>query len=143
MVQETLNVLLVEDDEFDVMNVQRAFQRRQLSVPLFVANNGLDALAMLRGQAKEGDPVPSQRLLVLLDLNMPRMSGLEFLANLRQDPELKSTPVIVLTTSDDRGDRAQAYKLNVAGYLLKTVAFDQFADQMEALAHYWSLCELP
>ncbi|HEY9888451.1 MAG TPA: hypothetical protein V6D02_08635, partial [Candidatus Obscuribacterales bacterium] len=61
MVQETLNVLLVEDDEFDVMNVQRAFQRRQLSVPLFVANNGLDALAMLRGQAKEGDPVPSQR----------------------------------------------------------------------------------
>src|SRR5512142_2167408 len=112
----TLNLVLVEDDEIDVMNVRRALERAHVTNPLFIANNGLEALELLRGPQ-----VPRERRLVLLDLNMPKMNGIEFLRELRKDPALHHTPVVVLTTSDDERDKVQAYDLNVAGYLLKPV----------------------
>lgn len=143
MTERNLNILLVEDDDVDVMNVKRAFKRNHIDVPLFVAKNGLEGLAKLRGEAGEAPEVPEQRRMVLLDLNMPRMNGIEFLEALREDPELKRTPVVVLTTSDDDQDRLQAYQFNVAGYILKPVTFDRFSDTMTALAQYWSLCEMP
>ncbi|TVQ07121.1 MAG: response regulator [Leptolyngbya sp. DLM2.Bin27] len=136
-----VNVLLVEDDEVDIMNVKRAFRRSQIDNPLYVANNGLDALDMLRGT--DSTAVPKHRRLVLLDINMPKMSGLEFLQELRQDEALKSTPVVMLTTSDADQDRLEAYRLNVAGYILKPVAFATFTEVMAALNHYWELCEIP
>ena len=113
MSDRTLNILLVEDDEVDVMNVRRAFERNNVSNPLYVAGNGLEALEMLRDGT-----VPAERRLILLDLNMPKMNGIEFLQALRADPELSSAPVVVLTTSNDDQDKIDAYNLNVAGYLL-------------------------
>jgi CheY-like chemotaxis protein len=133
-----LNILLVEDDEVDVLNVRRAFQKNNIANPLFVASNGLDALEQLRGNR-----IQRERRIVLLDLNMPKMNGIEFLRELRQDPELKLTPVVVLTTSNDERDRIEAYNLNVAGYLLKPVTFSNFCEVMTALNKYWALVELP
>ena len=133
-----LNVLLVEDDEVDVMNVQRAFRQNNITNPLFVAGNGLEALEVLRG-----GELPRDRRIVLLDLNMPRMNGIEFLRELRQDPSLRSTTVVVLTTSNDERDKIEAYNLNVAGYLLKPVTFSNFCEVMAALNKYWALVELP
>jgi len=133
-----LNILLVEDDEVDVMNVRRAFKKNNIGNPLWVAGNGLEALELLRGPE-----IPRDRRLVLLDLNMPRMNGIEFLRELRADPELALTPVVVLTTSDDERDRVNAYNLNVAGYILKPVTFVSFVEAMATLNKYWTLVEMP
>jgi len=140
--ERVVNILLVEDDEVDVMNVKRAFQRNRITNPLFVAGNGLEGLAMLRGQNADGDNVPDTRRIILLDINMPKMNGIEFLQELRKDAALPPTPVVVLTTSDEDQDRIEAYKLNVAGYILKPVTFSSFAEVMAALNRYWTLCEM-
>ncbi len=142
MEDRIINILLVEDDEVDIMNVQRAFKKYKITNPLYVAGNGVEALAMLRS-GEQYTQVPKTRRLILLDLNMPKMNGLEFLQELRQDEELKRTPVIVLTTSDEDKDRIEAYNLNVAGYILKPVTFNNFAEVMVALNKYWALCEMP
>jgi CheY-like chemotaxis protein len=133
-----LNILLVEDDEVDVMNVKRAFQRNNIGNPLFVAGNGVEALEKLRN-----GEVPAERRLILLDLTMPRMNGIEFLAELRRDPALAATPVVVLTTSNNDRDKVQAYNFNVAGYLVKPVTFAEFAELMATLNKYWTLVEMP
>ena len=133
-----LNVLLVEDDEVDVMNVRRAFQKNNITNPLYVAGNGLEALEMLRA-----DVMPADRRIVLLDLNMPKMNGIEFLRAVRADEKLAPMAVVVLTTSNDDRDRVEAYHLNVAGYLLKPVTFVNFVELMATLNKYWTLCELP
>ncbi len=133
-----LNILLVEDDQVDVMNVKRAFKKNNIANPLFIAGNGVEALGLLRdGQ------IPRNRRIILLDLNMPQMNGIEFLRELREDPDLRPTPVIVLTTSNDEKDRIEAYNLNVAGYILKPVTFSNFCEVMAALNKYWALVELP
>ena len=133
-----LNILLVEDDEVDVMNVQRAFKKNNIANPLTVAGNGLDALEKLRN-----GEVPRDRRIILLDLNMPKMNGIEFLRELRADPVLSVTPVVVLTTSNDDRDKIEAYHLNVAGYLLKPVTFTNFCEVMATLNKYWALVEMP
>jgi CheY-like chemotaxis protein len=135
---KVLNILLVEDDQVDVMNVRRAFEKNRIANPLFVAEDGIEALAMLRSGR-----VPLSRRIVLLDLNMPRMSGIEFLRELRKDHALMYTPVIILTTSNDDRDKIEAYNLNVAGYLLKPVTFVNFVELMATLNKYWTLVELP
>ena len=136
--EKLLNILLVEDDEVDVMNVRRAFQKNHITNPLFVASNGVQALEQLRG-----GKIPQDRRIVLLDLNMPQMNGIEFLREVRRDPKLNLIPVVVLTTSNDERDRIEAYNLNVAGYLLKPVTFSNFCEVMAALNKYWALVELP
>ena len=138
MNERMLNILLVEDDEIDVMNVRRAFEKNRIINPLYVASDGVEALEALRSGT-----VPASRRMVLLDLNMPRMNGIEFLRTLRADPELHLIPVVVLTTSNDDRDRIEAYHLNVAGYLLKPVTFVNFVELMATLNKYWSLVELP
>jgi CheY-like chemotaxis protein len=132
-----LNILLVEDDEVDVMNVKRAFEKAHIANPLFVANNGLEALQKLRSR-----DIPNHRRLILLDLNMPKMNGIEFLRELRKDPELCSLPVVVLTTSRMDRDKIESYRLNVAGYLLKPVTFATFCELMVTLNKYWALVEM-
>jgi CheY-like chemotaxis protein len=133
-----LNILLVEDDEVDVMNVRRAFRRNNIANPLFVAGDGEEALRKLR----DGE-IPAERRIILLDLNMPRMNGIEFLRELRADPALAPTTVVVLTTSNDERDKIDAYNLNVAGYLLKPVTFNNFCEVMATLNKYWTLVEMP
>jgi CheY-like chemotaxis protein len=138
MGERTLNILLVDDDQVDVMNVQRAFKKSNITNPVWVSSNGLEALEMLRSGT-----VPKSQRLVLLDLNMPKMNGIEFLRELRADPSLAQTSVVVLTTSKDERDKVDAYNLNVAGYLLKPVEFIDFVGLMAALNKYWTLVELP
>ena len=141
MDEKLLHILLVDDDEVDVMNVQRAFKKNNIINPLYVATNGLEALELLRGQ--DGPAIPGPRRLILLDLNMPKMNGLEFLRAIREDPALRPLTVVVLTTSDDERDRIEAYNLNVAGYILKPVTFTAFVEAMATLNKYWTINELP
>ncbi len=140
MTKDPVSILLIEDDEVDIMTVRRAFTKSRVSNPLYIANNGIEGLEMLRSNA---ELIAAPRRLILLDLNMPKMNGIEFLNVLRQDPKLKSTPVIVLTTSDQERDRVEAYNLHVAGYILKPVTFAKFVEVVKALNHYWTLCEFP
>jgi CheY-like chemotaxis protein len=136
------NILLVEDDEVDVMNVQRAFKKNNIKNPLYIANNGLEALVMLRGNGNPPSVPPEQRI-ILLDLNMPKMNGIEFLRELRADHKLRLIPVIVLTTSNEDRDKVEAYNLNVAGYILKPVTFSSFVEAVATLNKYWTLSEIP
>jgi CheY-like chemotaxis protein len=135
--ERALNILLVDDDEVDVMTVKRAFARANITNQVFVATDGIEALALLRT-----DGVPAERRLVLLDLNMPRMNGIEFLREVRNDPALQRLTVVVLTTSNEDRDRVEAYQLNVAGYLVKPVTFHSFADVMATLNKYWTVMEM-
>ena len=138
-----LNILLIEDDEVDVMTVKRAFKKGNIMNPLYIAGDGLEALAMLRGEAGKPSLIPSDRRIILLDLNMPKMNGLEFLKALRSDATLGHIPVVVLTTSNEEKDRSQAYHLNVAGYILKPISFNAFVELMVMLNDYWTRCEMP
>lgn len=138
-----INILLVEDDEVDVMNVRRAFKKINITNPVYVATNGIEALSMLRSNNNEPPQVPTARRLILLDLNMPKMGGIEFLVEFRSDAQLKPTPVVVMTTSNQDQDRVEAYNLNVAGYILKPVTFTNFVELMATLNNYWTLCEMP
>lgn len=142
MKDETLPILLVDDDEVDVMSVKRAFRRLQIANPLFVAHNGFEALQMLRGE-HTNKALPSRPAVILLDLNMPRMGGLEFLHVIRSDDTLKSLVIIILTTSNDNGDKKAAYDYNVAGYLVKPVIGADFMETIATFKQYWSINELP
>ncbi|MFC6999307.1 response regulator [Rufibacter roseus] len=132
-----VNILLVEDDEVDIMNVQRAFKKNSINNPLHIANNGLEALEMLRSGSIPMPPI------VILDINMPKMNGIEFLQELRKDPELNRISVFVMTTSNEDSDKINAYNLNVAGYILKPLSFEKFIGAVATLDRYWKLCERP
>ena len=134
--------LLVEDDEVDVMAMKRAFTRQKLANELWVATDGLGGLDILQG--KHGTYPRPESVIVLLDLNMPRMNGHEFLAAVRDDPSLNRLVVFVLTSSDHQTDIAQAYDQHVAGYIVKTdVGTGGLYRALELLEHYWRVVELP
>lgn len=140
MADDMTHILLVEDDEVDVMNVQRAFRKNNMVNPLVVANNGVEALRILRETIAKGN---SFFKVVILDLNMPKMGGIEFLKEVRADPVLKPLSVFVMTTSNEARDRIAAYDLNIAGYIVKPLSFDSFVHAIAVLKHYWQLCERP
>ena len=124
-------ILLVEDDRVDVMTVQRALSKHKIETPLYVARTATDALAMLRGEGVDKiDPLPA---LILLDLNLPRMSGIDFLGELRQDPDLSEMSVIVLTSSNEPNDRAAAFRYEVEDYIVKPHSFDEFATAIKTV----------
>jgi len=135
--EKLIHILLVEDDQVDVMNVKRAFKKSNISNPLHIAGNGLEALEVLRNET-----LPTPRI-ILLDLNMPKMGGIEFLRELRADPQLKNLSVFVMTTSNEENDKIEAYNLNVAGYILKPLSMNSFIDAVSTLNSYWKLCEFP
>ncbi|WP_310393234.1 response regulator [Hymenobacter sp.] len=122
----TPSILLVEDDQMDVMNVQRELRRQNIDVPLVHARNGRDALKMLRGEGEE--PKMAKPSVVMLDINMPRMNGLELLEILRSDPEFVGLNVFIMTTSDLESDRLKAQQLAVSGYIVKPLSFDKFGE---------------
>jgi CheY-like chemotaxis protein len=122
--QPTPSILLVEDDQMDVMNVQRELRRQNINIPLMHARNGREALKMLRGEGDE--PKIAKPSLVMLDINMPRMNGLELLEELRSDPEFVGLNVFIMTTSDLDTDRLKAQELAVSGYIIKPLSFDTF-----------------
>jgi CheY-like chemotaxis protein len=139
MTSRPATVLLVDDDEIDCETVQRAFRKLQLSNPITVAQDGVEALEILR-TPENGVPRP---YLILLDLNMPRMGGLEFLEELRRDELLHDSIVFVLTTSDAERDKRAAYEHHVAGYMVKSNLGDGFADLARVLGQYTQTVEFP
>jgi CheY-like chemotaxis protein len=141
MKSKTLTILLVDDDKVDVMAVRRSFRELKIANPVIEAHNGIEALDRLRGQNGH-QKVPSP-CLVLLDLNMPRMGGVEFLNKLRRDEALRSTLVFVMTTSGAADDRARAYDMNIAGYVLKHRPGQSFLEAISMLEHYWRVIEFP
>jgi CheY-like chemotaxis protein len=141
MGDKMVNILLVEDDEIDVMNVKRAFKKNNVTNPLYVCNNGLEALQFLRG---DRDPsITENPQIILLDLNMPKMGGIEFLREIRKDEKLKKISVFIMTTSNEDKDKLDAYDLHVAGYILKPLSMERFIEAVSTLNNYWKLCEYP
>jgi len=135
MLNHNAPILLVEDDRVDVMTVQRALKKNGAANPLHVARTGLEALEMLRGQGRPKiDPPPA---LILLDLNLPKMSGIEFLKELRADRELASLKIIVLTSSNEPRDREAAFAYEVEDYIVKPHSFDEFAKAIDIVLRYW------
>ena len=128
-------ILLVEDDQVDVMTVKRAFKELRILNPLECASNGEEALDYLR------DPSKSLPCIILLDLNMPKMNGLEFLSVAKNDEQLKKVPVIVMTTSHDEQDKVESFNYSVAGYVVKPVEFDNFVAAVKTIDLYWTLSE--
>lgn len=137
----TVTVVLVEDNPVDVEAVRRAFERHRIANPIVEFHDGRAALNALQGG--EGSEAISRPFLVLLDLNMPRMNGLEFLRELRADPALHDSIVFVLTTSKKHEDIAAAYGLHVAGYIVKSEVGEGFLQLVSLLDNYWRVVELP
>lgn len=131
------HILHVEDDDLDALNVQRFLRSSDQVESITTARDGVEALEMLRS-----GKLPLSNLVTLLDIRLPRMSGLEFLRELRADPDLSHLPVVVLSTSDDEGDLGTAYALNVAGYLVKPLSMERLRTCLSAFASYWSSQEL-
>jgi CheY-like chemotaxis protein len=141
MTGNSVTILLVDDDKVDAMAVRRSFRDLHIGNPVVEARNGIEALNHLRGE-NGNTRVPSP-CLVLLDLNMPRMGGIEFLDELRRDASLHRTLVFVMTTSAAEEDRMRAYDKNVAGYVLKHRPGQNFLDAISMLEHYWRVIEFP
>ena len=130
-------ILLVEDDQVDAMTVKRALKEINVTNNLDITNNGEEALEFLRNSANEKPGI------ILLDLNMPKMNGIEFLKIAKADADLKKIPVIVLTTSKEDQDRIESFNLGVAGYMIKPVDYRQFVEVIKTINLYWTLSELP
>lgn len=137
----TVNILLVEDDDIDAEAIQRAFTALKIVNPITVEPDGLDALDRLRGLNGK-TPIP-RPYLILLDLNLPRLTGLDFLEELRKDPELSTSIVFVLTTSNLDRDRVAAYEKHVAGYVLKSRVGEDFVELLGLIGAYWRVVEFP
>ena len=137
---KTVQLLHVEDDDLCIMGLVRAFKVAKIANPVSFAHDGIDALEMLRGtNGRARLPRPYS---ILLDLNMPRMGGIEFLEELRKDDDLRRSIVFVMTTSDADEDKVKAYNLGVAGYILKTPA-NAFLETAALLDTYWRVVEFP
>jgi len=130
-------ILLVEDDTVDAMTVQRALRDLRVTNPLVHRTNGEEALDHLR------DTTQPKPCLILLDINMPRMNGIELLQVLKADPELQRIPVVILTTSASERDILQTFHLSAAGYMIKPVDYKQFTETMRTINAYWRLSRLP
>jgi CheY-like chemotaxis protein len=141
MKTDTVTILLVDDDKVDAMAVKRSFRALKIANPIIEAHDGIAALERLRGE--NGVEKLQPPYLVLLDLNMPRMGGIEFLDALRRDPELRATLVFVMTTSAAEEDRIRAYDKNIAGYILKHRPGQTFLESISMLEHYWRVIEFP
>lgn len=136
-----LHILLVEDDEIDAEIVKRVFRRQRVDHPLICVSDGVEAFHALRGE--NGHTRVPRPYLILLDINLPRMNGIEFLQTLRRDPELKGSIVFVLTTSTRDADKIAAYNEQSAGYFLKASMKDDFAAIIKLLDVYYRRAEFP
>jgi CheY-like chemotaxis protein len=141
MTGRPVTILLVDDDKVDRLAIRRSFRDLKIANRVIEVGNGIEALERLRGEGGH-EAVPSP-CLVLLDLNMPRMNGIEFLETLRADPGLRRTLVFVMTTSEAEQDRIRAYDWNVAGYILKHRPGQSFLDSINVLEAYWRVIEFP
>ncbi len=129
--------MFVEDDDIDAMTVKRAFGELKVKNEFIHKLNGEEALEYL---IEDGHKKPC---VILLDLNMPKMNGIDFLKRVKMDEELKGIPIIVLTTSRETRDIIESFKLSAAGYIIKPLDYKKFVEAIRTLDLYWTLCELP
>lgn len=130
-------ILLVEDDKVDTMTVIRALKEIHVTNPLVHLENGEEAVNYLR------EPASEKPCIILLDLNMPIMNGIEFLQVVKNDAQLKCIPVVVLTTSEEQQDKVNSFNMGVAGYMAKPVDYRQFVEVMRSIDAYWTISEMP
>ena len=129
-------ILLVEDDELDVISVQRSLKKLNDQYKLYTAFNGIEAMSMLKKDMNKGNRLPD---VILLDLNMPKMGGLEFLKELRSNPEFKHIEVFIMTTSSEQSDRISSQELGISGYIIKPLNFtdnNKRVDSMDAFVQF-------
>ncbi|SEO31091.1 Response regulator receiver domain-containing protein [Nitrosospira multiformis] len=130
-------ILLVEDDQVFTMAVTRAFRELQVPNQIVYRENGEEALNFL------GDENGDRPCIILLDLDMPIMNGIEFLQAVKKDERLRPIPVVVMTTSDDQQDKVNSFDLGVAGYMPKPLGYGQFVQVMRSIDTYWTISEMP
>jgi len=130
-------ILLVEDDNIDAMTVRRAMKDLKVTNELIRVGDGEKALEYLHDESTENP------CLILLDLNMPKMNGIEFLKIDKADEDLKKIPVVVLTTSDEQRDIVESFELSVAGYMVKSADYSNFVEMIRVINLYWTLSEMP
>ena len=130
-------ILLVEDDEIDIKSVKRAFEKLRITNPLDITRNGEEALKYLK---EHKTTLPG---IILLDLRMPRMDGIEFLKVIKKDESLRIIPVVVLTTSKEQEDKIESFNLGIAGYMMKPVNYMDFVEVIRTIKMYWTLSESP
>ncbi|WP_422350048.1 response regulator [Flagellimonas sp.] len=129
-----MNVLFIEDDMIETMKLQRAISKFQSKHKIIEAKNGEEALEILNGES-----LPD---IILLDLNMPRMSGIEFLTKIKSDEKLKYLPVIILTTSENRVDLLKCFEIGIAGYIIKPLKYEDYESKLKKVFDYWEISEL-
>lgn len=132
---KSLNILLIEDDTIEVMKFNRVIKTLGMNHKIIEANNGEEALSIL----KDKEIIPD---VIFLDLNMPKINGIEFLQILKADDYLKYIPAIILTTSNNHKDVLECYKIGIAGYVLKPLKYDDYVDRVRKMIEYWSTNEL-
>lgn len=138
---QPVKILLAEDDEIDAKAFMRAMQEYRITNPVQRAKDGVEAWEIMKGLS--GDVPLGRPYIVVLDINMPRMSGIELLRKIRSDETLRDAVVFVLTTSNDDRDKFEAYNLNVAGYMLKSDMGNSFLSAVGLIENYWRVVELP
>jgi CheY-like chemotaxis protein len=144
MVNKPFVVLMAEDDEHDIVATKRAWKTHNIANPLYVVNDGEECLDFLHRRGKYTDPAKSPRPgILLLDIKMPKMDGLAVLKNVRQDPEFRRLPVIILTTSKREEDQLKSYDLGANAFVVKPVGFDNFSHAVRTINLFWQLVELP
>lgn len=132
---KSLNILLIEDDTIEVMKLNRVIASLQIKPKIIEANNGEEALGILEKNDKKPD-------IILLDLNMPKLSGIEFLSILKNTETLKSIPAVVLTTSNNTKDVIECYKIGIAGYIIKPLKYEDYVSKIKKVLDYWSINEI-
>lgn len=132
---KVVTILLVEDDEIDVKALKWAFNKLKIANPLVVARDGVEAWETLQ--------TLSRPYLIITDINMPRMNGIELLRKIRESEQFRDSIVFALTTSNDEQDKIDAYDLNVAGYMLKTDMGTSFTRAIELIDNFWRVVEFP
>jgi len=137
MMKDMRPILLVEDDEVDTMTVKRSLKDLQVRNNLITVSNGEEALDYLRDEQQR------KPCIILLDINMPKMNGIEFLTVAKNDDKLKKIPVIVLTTSKEEQDKLDSFELGVAGYMIKPCTYEKFLELLRTINGYWTVSELP
>jgi CheY-like chemotaxis protein len=130
-----LKILLIEDDSIEVMKFNRVVNNLELKHKIIEANNGEEALELLKEENIQPD-------IIVLDLNMPKLNGIEFLSILKNDAVLKYIPAIILTTSNNHKDMLECYKIGIAGYILKPLKYEDYIERIQRLLAYWSCNEL-
>ena len=130
-------ILLVEDDHVDIMTIRRALKEIHVGNAVISMENGEAGLDYLR------DPAQERPCIILLDLNMPIMNGIEFLQQIKLDADLRRIPVVVLTTSEEQQDKVRSFDLGVAGYMAKPVDYRRFVEVMRSIDLYWTISEMP